>query len=98
MVLSRSVALVLYTLALFPFAMISGDGTANGKVSSSGNPDWRPAVSDHLLDLLGIRREEGNSTYLLPTLLYDYDGLEPYMSERTVRVHHTGHHAAYTSK
>jgi len=34
----------------------------------------------------------------LPDLPYGYDGLEPYVDEATVRVHHSGHHRAYTDK
>ena len=36
--------------------------------------------------------------YKLPDLPYAYDGLEPFIDEATVRVHHLGHHAAYTKK
>lgn len=36
--------------------------------------------------------------YALPELPYSYDGLEPYLDEATLRVHHRGHHAAYTEK
>lgn len=31
----------------------------------------------------------------LPTLSYDYDALEPYYNEQTLRLHHTAHHKAY---
>lgn len=36
--------------------------------------------------------------YSLPDLPYDYDDLEPFIDEATLRVHHTGHHGAYTKK
>ncbi|XP_067686425.1 superoxide dismutase [Mn]-like [Haliotis asinina] len=36
--------------------------------------------------------------YKLPDLPYPYNSLEPIIDEATVRVHHTGHHAAYTKK
>ena len=36
--------------------------------------------------------------YTLPELPYSYDGLEPFIDEATLRVHHLGHHAAYTKK
>lgn len=36
--------------------------------------------------------------YTLPSLPYVYDGLEPFIDEATLRVHHLGHHAAYTKK
>lgn len=34
----------------------------------------------------------------LPDLPYAYDALEPFASERTMRVHHGKHHAGYTRK
>ena len=34
----------------------------------------------------------------LPPLPYAYDALEPIIDEATMRVHHLGHHAAYTDK
>jgi len=36
--------------------------------------------------------------YKLPDLPYGYKDLEPYIDEATIKVHHTGHHAAYTKK
>ena len=36
--------------------------------------------------------------YLLPDLPYKYDELEPYIDAKTLRVHHLGHHQAYTNK
>lgn len=33
--------------------------------------------------------------YVLPPLPYAYDALEPYIDERTMRLHHDTHHAAY---
>lgn len=37
-------------------------------------------------------------TYTLPDLEYDYDALEPYIDEATMRVHHDKHHKAYMEK
>ena len=34
----------------------------------------------------------------LPKLSYDYTALEPHIDARTMEIHHTKHHAAYTSK
>ena len=33
-----------------------------------------------------------------PELPYDYDALEPYIDEQTMRLHHDKHHVAYTTK
>ena len=37
-------------------------------------------------------------TFELPDLKYDYNALEPYIDGRTMEIHHSRHHAAYTSK
>jgi len=34
----------------------------------------------------------------LPTLPYAYDALEPHIDARTMEIHHSKHHAAYTKK
>ena len=33
----------------------------------------------------------------LPPLPYDYNALEPYISEQIMRLHHTKHHQAYVN-
>ncbi|TDO04798.1 superoxide dismutase [Sunxiuqinia elliptica] len=37
-------------------------------------------------------------SFELPKLNYAYDALEPYIDARTMEIHHSKHHAAYTSK
>ena len=34
----------------------------------------------------------------LPELPYEYDSLEPYIDEQTMKIHHDKHHKAYTDK
>lgn len=36
-------------------------------------------------------------SFTLPELPYAYDALEPYIDARTMEIHHSKHHAAYTS-
>lgn len=37
-------------------------------------------------------------SFKLPDLKYDYNALEPYIDARTMEIHHSKHHAAYTAK
>lgn len=39
--------------------------------------------------------EEERYPFSLPPLKYDYDALEPYIDEETMKIHHTAHHQAY---
>lgn len=36
--------------------------------------------------------------FQLPDLTYDYNALEPHIDARTMEIHHSKHHAGYTSK
>ena len=37
-------------------------------------------------------------SFELPKLDYSYNALEPYIDARTMEIHHTKHHGAYTTK
>jgi len=37
------------------------------------------------------------TTYVLPKLPYDYNGLEPYISEQQLTIHHDKHHLVYVN-
>ena len=39
-----------------------------------------------------------NMTFQLPELSYEYDALEPHIDTLTMEIHHSKHHAGYTSK
>ncbi|MFW6188921.1 MAG: superoxide dismutase [Planctomycetota bacterium] len=58
-----------------------GLGRANLSAAEPGGP------------LLPIRDE----TYVLPDLPYDYDALEPFLGEQTLRLHHDKHHQGYVN-
>ena len=40
---------------------------------------------------------EKDNAYVLPKLPYDYNGLEPYISEQQLTIHHDKHHLAYVN-
>jgi Fe-Mn family superoxide dismutase len=42
-------------------------------------------------------KKEKNMSFELPKLSYAYDALEPYIDARTMEIHHSKHHAAYTN-
>ena len=43
-------------------------------------------------------RRKWNGEFVLPELPYAYDALEPYFDAKTMEIHHSKHHAAYTEK
>jgi Fe-Mn family superoxide dismutase len=77
-------------IRLFVFLAGSGLGPGWSKRST--------LVPPSLQELLKITPPTDGSPYQLPPLDFDYDALEPYIDTATVKVHHMGHHAAYTRK
>ena len=47
--------------------------------------------------LKAARNKKWNGEFLLPELPYAYDALEPFIDAKTMEVHHSKHHAAYTN-
>lgn len=45
-----------------------------------------------------INADQTPPQYTLPPLPYEYNALEPYIGEKTMRIHHDKHHQAYLSK
>lgn len=43
-------------------------------------------------------RKKWDGVFRLPELPFAYDALEPFIDAETMKVHYTGHHAAYTAK
>ncbi len=50
------------------------------------------------IDILAPLRLYDSMTFQLPELSYDYDALEPHIDSLTMEIHHSKHHAGYTSK
>ena len=50
------------------------------------------------IDIMAPLRQNDNMTFQLPELSYDYDALEPHIDSLTMEIHHSKHHAGYTSK
>ena len=50
------------------------------------------------IDIRAPLRLYDNMTFQLPELSYDYDALEPHIDSLTMEIHHSKHHAGYTSK
>lgn len=63
-------------------ALFTLGGVVAGRTMASGLP------------LSNLKKDH----YELPKLDYAYDALEPYIDARTMEIHHTRHHAGYTSK
>jgi len=43
-------------------------------------------------------KKKWDGVFILPELPFAFDALEPYMDARTMEIHYTKHHAAYTDK
>ncbi len=45
-----------------------------------------------------LNTKTDNMAFELPKIDYEYNALEPHIDARTMEIHHTKHHAAYTTK
>jgi superoxide dismutase, Fe-Mn family len=63
------------------------------QVSSSGRVSFLARRAEHILALHA--RKELSMAFEVPPLPYDYNALEPYIDEETMRLHHDKHHQAY---
>ena len=62
---------------------------------------WLTLLCQAVSDTVSVPYVELNTTadaYSLPDLPFGLSDLEPYIDAATVKVHHQGHHAAYTNK
>jgi Fe-Mn family superoxide dismutase len=48
--------------------------------------------------LKAARHKKWNGEFVLPELPYAFDALEPYIDAKTMEIHYSRHHAAYTEK
>jgi len=81
-----------------------GTGRAGGFRASGGEPvpaDGAPGPGDAAAEDSSFRAPPDNEGsvpiggHTLPPLPYPYNALEPYIDERTMRIHHDRHHRAY---
>jgi len=70
-------------------------GAAFGAAGIMGIPAFgnSPVSKQEFLKMDDIVNAQGE--YILPALPYDYDALEPYIDEQTMRLHHDLHHNGY---
>lgn len=87
-----------------PFRMASEDlstptptPTPSEEMSESPEPLSRPQLLQALYAADDAVNMNPTSTgpFELPPLEYNYDALEPYIDEKTLRIHHNEHHKAY---
>jgi Fe-Mn family superoxide dismutase len=64
-------------------------------LAASGTADGDNMRKDKLMNDLMIYE---NGKYVLPDLPYNYDALEPYYDQQTLKLHHDKHHAGYVKK
>jgi Fe-Mn family superoxide dismutase len=73
------------TLRMAGAAALAAIGPTAGGCALAGGSDGSGAAAGAYKD----------GRYVLPELPYSYDALEPLYEERTLRIHHTKHHAGY---
>lgn len=51
-----------------------------------------------VLENIASKAQPESDMFTLPNLPYDYNALEPFIDEQTMRIHHTKHHKSYVDK
>lgn len=56
------------------------------------------ALNTSLVEAAVAKFEQVNGKFVLPSLGYAYNALEPFIDAKTMEIHHTKHHQAYVTK
>ncbi len=82
----------LASMGMGAAALISAGGFAASAFGQDSSP-VKPTVMPVTPEMLGW--DPKTSQYVLPSLPYKYDALEPHIDKQTMELHHDKHHKAY---